>query len=117
METPAQLSFDVIVRTNTYDETDITTFYNKLSSLIRHILKNNNLIIDGYVNVNFGKNENKFCLRNSPKRNDEYLVVFFFSLSREQACMLEQKSSKKGRNNYELTLTQITPKYSKVIYL
>ena len=60
--------------TNTSDETDLITFYNELSSLIRSILKYNVLIIKGGMNAQIDKDEsNKFCWHNSSKRNGEYL--------------------------------------------
>ena len=40
------------------EKTDITTFYNGLSSLVRHIPKNNVLV--GNLNAQTDKNENKF---------------------------------------------------------
>ena len=40
------------------DETEIITFYNELSSLVRSIPKHNVLIIDGDMNAQIGKREN-----------------------------------------------------------
>ena len=37
---------------------DIFTFYNKLSSLVRHILKHSVLIIGGDMNAQIGKDKN-----------------------------------------------------------
>ena len=63
--------------TNASDETDIITFYNKLSSLVQHIPKHNTLIISGDMNAQKAKDENnKFCLHNSSNRNGEYLTDF-----------------------------------------
>ena len=61
--------------TNAGDETDITTFFNGLSFLVRHIPKHNTLMIDGDMNTQIGNNENnKFSLDNLPNRNCEYLT-------------------------------------------
>ena len=47
---------------NASDETEIITFYNDLSSLIRRILKHNLQIIGGDMNAQIGKDENnKLC--------------------------------------------------------
>ena len=57
--------------TNTSDEIDTTTFYNQLT---RHIPKYNVLIIVEDMNALAGKDvNNKFCLRNLPKRNSKYI--------------------------------------------
>ena len=43
--------------TNVSDEMDLITFYNKLYSLVRSILKHNILIISGDMNDHIGKNK------------------------------------------------------------
>ena len=49
--------------TNGSDETDITTFYNELSSLVWYITKHKTLIISGGLNAQIGKDwNNKFSL-------------------------------------------------------
>ena len=63
--------------TNASDEMDITTFYNRLSSLAQHIPKHNILIISTDMNTQIGNDENnKFGLHNLPSRNSEYLANF-----------------------------------------
>ena len=62
--------------TNVSEETGLITFYNKLSSLVRSILKHNILIICGDINAQIGKNINKFSLDNSSNGNGEYLTDF-----------------------------------------
>ena len=58
--------------TNVSEETDLITFYNKLSSLVCSISKYNILIIGGNMNAQIGKNVNhKFSLHNSSNRNGE----------------------------------------------
>ena len=62
---------------NASDETDLITFYNVLSSLVRSIPKHNFLIIGEYMNAQIVKNENnKFNLYTSLNRNQEYLTDF-----------------------------------------
>ena len=58
-------------------ETDIITFNNELSSLVRSIPKHNVLIMGVDMNVQIGKDEtNKFYFRNSSNRYREYLTDF-----------------------------------------
>ena len=55
--------------TNASDKTDLITFYNDQSSLVRSILKHNVLIIRGDMNAQIGKKENnKFSLHNSSNK-------------------------------------------------
>ena len=64
------------------NESDITTFYNELSSLVRRITKHNVLIIDEGMNAQIGLEENDtFCLHNLPNRNGEYQKDFAFEKS------------------------------------
>ena len=91
--------------TNVSDETNITTSYNNLSSLVLHILKCNILIISGDLNAQIGKNgSHKFCSHDSPNRNDIYETVFIL----KQDCSINTKFQKKGSESYGVTLTQIT---------
>ena len=63
--------------TNVSDETDLITFYNELSSLVRRILKHNVFIIGGNMNAQIGKSvNNKFSLHKSSNRNGKYLTDF-----------------------------------------
>ena len=55
MAIPAQRSS---LATNVSDETSITIFYNKLSSLAQHIHKYGVLTIGGGMNAQIGKEEN-----------------------------------------------------------
>ena len=62
---------------NANEETDITTFYSKLYSLVHNIPKNNVQIIRVYMNAHIGKDKNnEFCQHNSLNRNEEYLADF-----------------------------------------
>ena len=63
--------------TNARDETDLITFNNEPSSLVRSISKHNVLIIGWDMNARIGKNENnKFSLHNSSNKNGEHLTDF-----------------------------------------
>ena len=62
---------------NASDETDIITFYNKLSFFVRHIPKHNILIIGGDMIAQIGKDRNnQFCLHNLLNRKGKYLGAF-----------------------------------------
>ena len=62
---------------NACDETGFDAFHNKLSCLVRSILKHNALIISGDMNAQIGKNvNNKFSLHDSTNRNKEHQVYF-----------------------------------------
>ena len=53
--------------TNTTYVTNLSTFYNELSSIVRYIPKYNVVIVNGDMNTKIGKDgNNKFCLRHSP---------------------------------------------------
>ena len=72
--------------TNIGEETEITTFCNKLSSLVWHISKHNVLTINGDIDVPIGKDRNnKLSLHNLPNRNREYLEDF--SLENRLTCL------------------------------
>ena len=60
-----------------YDETYMTTTFNKLSLIVRNILKHNIEIIIGDVKALEANYENnKFYWHNFPKRNCKYLAIF-----------------------------------------
>ena len=60
---------------NASEKTDITSFYNKLSSFVRHIPKHNVLIIARSMNAYKCKDGNKmFCIHNSTNRNGKCLA-------------------------------------------
>ena len=88
--------------TDASDERDITTFYNQLSSLDRHIPEHNTLIIGVDMNAQIGKDENKFCWHNSSNRNRVYLIDF--SMEYQNPIL----HSRKGRENYGCTPIKIT---------
>ena len=77
MATPCTTIVSYYNRTNTSDKTDITTLYNELSFLVEQISKRKVHILGGDMNAQICKDgNNKFCLHNLPKRNDEYLADF-----------------------------------------
>ena len=63
--------------TNVGEETELVTFYEELSSLVRSIPKHNLLVIGGDMNAQIGKNRNnKYSLHNTSNRNGQYLIDF-----------------------------------------
>ena len=63
--------------TNVSEETELVTFYEELSSLVRSIPKHNLLVIGGDMNAQIGKNRNnKHSLHNTSNRNGQHLIDF-----------------------------------------
>ena len=63
--------------TNVSEETELVTFYDELSSLVRSIPKHNMLVIGGDMNAQIGKNgNNKYSLHNTSNRNGQHLIDF-----------------------------------------
>ena len=63
--------------TNVSEETELVTFYEELSSLVRSIPKHNLLVIGGDMNAQIGKNRNnKYSLNNTSNRNGLHLTDF-----------------------------------------
>ena len=61
--------------TNVSKETELVTFYDELSSLVRSIPKHNMLVIGGDMNAQIRKNgNNKYSLHNTSNRNGQYLT-------------------------------------------
>ena len=62
---------------NVREETDLITYDNELSSLVRSTLKHNVLIIGRNMNAHISKNvNNKFSLHNSSNRNGKHQTDF-----------------------------------------
>ena len=62
---------------NVGEETELVTFYDEQSSLVRSIPKHNMLVIGGDMNAQIGKNgNNKYSLHNTSNRNGQYLTDF-----------------------------------------
>ena len=63
--------------TNVSEETELVTFYEELSSLVRSIPNHNLLVIGGDMNAQIGKNRNnKYSLHNTSNRNGQHLIDF-----------------------------------------
>ena len=61
--------------TNVSEETELVTFYDVLSSLVRSIPKHNMLVIGGDINAQTGKNGNtKYSLHNTSNRNGQHSI-------------------------------------------
>ena len=98
MATPEQQS--CYSPTNVSEETELITFYDELSSLVRSIPKHNVLVIDSDMNAQIGKNGNqKYSLHNSSNRNGQHLT--YFTIENRLTCL---KLSKKGGKIMDLHL-------------
>ena len=63
--------------TNVSEETELVTFYEELSSLVRSIPKHSLLDIGRDMNAQIGKNrKNKYSLHNTSNRNGQHLTDF-----------------------------------------
>ena len=82
--------------TNVSEETDLSAFYNELSSLVRSIPKHNVPIISEQMNVQIGKNVNhKFSLHNLSNRNGEHLTDFM--LENKLTCLNTKFQNRKEK--------------------
>ena len=89
--------------TNARDESDITVFYDGLSSLAKHIPRNNVQIIGRGMNAQIDNDiNNKFCLFNLPNRNCKYQTDF--SLENRLSCLIT-KFQKRERKTMNLQIT------------
>ena len=82
--------------TSVNEETDLITFYNELSSLVRSITKRNIVIISGDINAQIGKNVNNlFRLHHSSNRNRERLTDF--TLENRLKCLNTKFQKRNGK--------------------
>ena len=82
--------------TNVREETELVTFYDELSSLVRSIPKHNMLVIGGDMNAQIGKNgNNKYCLHNTSNRNAQHLTDFM--IENRLACLNTNYQKKGGK--------------------
>ena len=82
--------------TSARDVTDLDTFYNELSFLIRSIPKHSVLIIGGDMKAQIGKNvNNKFRLHNSSNKNGEHITDFI--LENGLTCLNTKFQQRKGK--------------------
>ena len=82
--------------TNVSEETELVTFYDELSSLVRSIPKHNMLVIGGDMNAQIGKNgNNKYSLHNTSNRNGQHLTDFM--IENRLACLNTNYQKKEGQ--------------------
>ena len=81
--------------TNVSEETELVTFYDELSSLVRSIPKHM-LVIGGDMNAQIGKNgNNKYSLRNTSNRNGQHQTDFM--IENRLACLNTNYQKRKGK--------------------
>ena len=82
--------------TNVSEETELVTFYDELSSLVRSIPKHNMLVIGRDMNAQIGKNENnKYSLHNTSNRNGQHLTDFI--IENRLACLNTNYQKREGK--------------------
>ena len=82
--------------TNVREETELVTFYDELSSLVRSISKHNMLVIGGDMNAQIGKNgNNKYSLHNTSNRNEQHLTHFM--IENRLACLNKNYQKREGK--------------------
>ena len=81
---------------NVSEETELATFYDELSSLVRSIPKHNVLVFGGDVNAQIGKNGNKkYSLHNMSNRNGQYLTDFM--IENRLTCLNTNYQKREGK--------------------
>ena len=82
--------------TNISEETELVTFYEELSSLVRSIPKHNLLVIGGDMNAQIGKNRNnKYSLHNTSNRNGQHLIDFM--IENRLTCLNTNFQKREGK--------------------
>ena len=82
--------------TNVSEETELVTFYDELSSLVRSIPKHNMLVIGGDMNAQIGKNgNNKYSLHNTSNRNGQHVTDFM--TENRLACLNTNYQKREGK--------------------
>ena len=82
--------------TNVSEETELVTFYDELSSLVRSILKHNVLVISRDMNAQIGKNgNNKYSLQNASNRNGQHLTDFM--IENRLTCLNTNYQEREGK--------------------
>ena len=82
--------------TNVSEETELVTFYDELSSLVRSIPKHNMLVIGGDMNAQIGKNgNNKYSLHNTSNRNGQHLTDFM--IENRLTCLNTNYQKREGK--------------------
>ena len=81
--------------TNVSEETELVTFYDELSSLVRSIPKHM-LVIGGDMNAQIGKNgNNKYSLHNTSNRNGQHLTDFM--IENRLTCLNTNYQKREGK--------------------
>ena len=82
--------------TNVCEETELVTFYDELSSLVRSIPKHNLLIIGGDMNAQIEKNRNnKYSLHNTSNRNGQHQTDFV--IENRLTCLNTNYKKREGK--------------------
>ena len=82
--------------TNVSEETELVTFYDELSSLVRSIPKHNMLVIGRDMNAQNGKNRNnKYSLQNTSNRNGQHPTDFM--IENRLACLNTNYQKREGK--------------------
>ena len=82
--------------TNVSKETELFTFYEELSSLVRSIPKHNLLVIGGDMHAQIGKNRNnKYSLHNTSNRNGQHLIDFM--IENRLTCLNTNFQKREGK--------------------
>ena len=82
--------------TNVSEETELVTFYEVLSSLVRSIPKHNLLVIGGDMNAQITKNRNnKYSLHNTSNRNGQHLIDFM--IENRLTCLNTNFQKREGK--------------------
>ena len=78
------------------EETELVTFYDELSSLVRSIPKHNMLVIGGDMNAQIRKNgNNKYSLHNTSNKNGQHLIDFM--IESRLACLNTNYQKREGK--------------------
>ena len=82
--------------TNVSEDTELVTFYDELSSLVRNIPKHNLLVIGGDMNAQIGKKRNnKYSLHNTSNRNGQHLIDFM--IENRLTCLNTNYQKREGK--------------------
>ena len=82
--------------TNVSEETELVTFYEELSYLVRSIPKHNLLVIGGDMNAQLEKNRNnKYSLHNMSNRNGQHLTDFM--IENRLTCLNTNYQKREGK--------------------
>ena len=80
---------------NVSEETELVTFYEELSSLVRSIPKHNLLVIGGDMNAQRKNRNNKYSLHNTSNRNGQHLINFM--IENRLTCLNKNFQKREGK--------------------